>query len=620
MPSRKAKSGAAAVEPSSKLVKLSETQSRRLANRLHDWVDSAEAEKQDLLVQWKVLRSYYNNEPLPFVSNFLKNCQDIAFPFIQSKIDTLNDNVTQAIFNQDPICAVSQPGPREVTLALERIVQFFFERGQLEEVCRSGQEDVAIANEGIIRLVLKPEEMIFGFEPVTPDDFVILGSACYDLKTADMAGHAFFPTMQEVLDRISHGEYYDVGPGYKPEVHDWEAVENKTRKVNPSSTIDELQRPVRIYFLSFVCDLEELELAPGVRHKPNRKWYTAHYDYDSNVLLQVMPSSMKRHPYFNLSYLPRPTRGHWSSRSVASNLAGLHVAYQVCNNMMVFGHLMSAFRPVVSKGPFAKGQTVGPGAMINTMGSEVTIPAIDFDPKQLPWEIEKIEQAGDASIRISQAGQAMAASSKKTATQVMEEAQGQSVGRTGYVGVYSIPICEMAREILLFVEALWPEFKAAHGPALPDAPEGTPDGAFPFGDVSAIDLEITGASPASNPAFQFARGTMLLSMLKEVPELKRPEVVTTIVGGLQLRNASELVKTQEEMKQEQDAAFQQQMMLAQMQQPAALGAGTPPPALGAGAPAGNAPPVDDAALQGAFLEGLTGGGGEELMGGDTTAV
>lgn len=599
-------------------INLSEAQTKALENKLRDWVESALAEKRPLEKQWQTCRSFYNNEPYPFVSTFLKNCADINYPFMQPKVDTLNDNVTMAVFAQDPICSVSQAGPRDISLALEKILQFFFEKGQLEEACRSGQEDVAMTNEGILRLVLKPAEMTFSFEPITPDDFIVLGSACYNLQTADMAGHAFYPTIQEVLDRVALGEYNQVGDGYKPQPMEMEATDKKTEKVSATS-IDEGQRPTRIFFLSFLCDLGELTAVPGVNRKPERKWYTAHFDFDSTTLLLLREGTMKRHPYFNFSYLPRPTRGYWSSRSVASNLAGLHMAYQVANNMLLYGHLMTAFRPIVSKGPFAKSQTVGPGAMITAMGGEITIPNVDYDPKQLPWIITNLERQGDSSIRISQAGQAMSSGMRKTATQVMEEAQGQSVGRSGYVGVYTIAICELGMAILTYVEALWPEFKAAHGAALPDAPAGMPEGLFPFGDVSAVDLEITGASPASNPAFQFARGMMLLQMMKEVPELKRSEVLATILGGMQLRNATELVKTPEEMQAEADAAFQQQLMLAQAGAMAGPGAGAPPGAGGAPPGAQALPQGQGVETQGednlaqneemaaAFMEGVTGG-------------
>lgn len=598
-------------------VNLNPTQRAALETRLNDWILSSLADKTTLAPTWQQVRSYYNNVPIQFISRIQKGVQDIAFPFMQHFVDTLNDNVSQAIFNQDPILSISQPGPRALTRANEKVVQFFFERGQLEECLKAGQEDVALTNEGVIRLVLKPDEMLFDFEPIMPDDFIVLGSGCYNLLTADLAGHAFYPTIQEVKDRVAL-KVYDVAAGYEPLVYSGQITENKTDKVNPPEGVDMDQRPTRLFFVSFLCDLKELELGPTSGHKPDRKWYTAHYDLALQKVLLVQHSSMKRHPYFKFSYLARPTRGHWSSRSVGFNLAGLHIGYQISNNMLLYGHLMTAFKPVVSRGPFAKGQNIGPGAMITAMGGEITIPNIDFDPKQLPFIIQNFERQGQATIRISQAGQAQTSAMKKTATQVMEEAEGQAVGRTGYVSTYAVALCEIAREILLYVEALWPEFKAAHGSALPDPPDlsqeedltGMPpmpiNGGYPFGNVASMDFEVTGSSPSSNPAFQFARGMMLMEMVEKFPELKRTEVIDTIFGGMQLRNASELQYTQKEMEAMRQEQFQQQLALAQAQAPvqgAAPGAGGP-----AALPAGGGGEPTPEQMQDAFVEGFSGGG------------
>lgn len=561
------------------LIVLSEDKRTNLEAQLGIWVDSAEGEKLEIAQRWQKQRSQYDNEPVPFVSKLMANCQDQAYPFTQPRIDALNDSVISAIFSKSSVLQAKLKVKKDTELSafeqglgdaeemqspeesqaeqqgeVTEIIQYFFDVGNLEEMCKCIGPDVGTTNHGVLRLKINPDEMTFGFDPIVPDDLIVLGSGTYNMRTAIMAGHAFYPTIEEVLERCKSGEYYDLGEDYQPDPTDG-STENASSKTGEQGQED-LTLPCKLYFLSFSCDVSKVKDRATKRGTGRvslkKETYLAVYDNVKKKILALQIAPSKRHPYFNFGYIPAPTKGFWNKRSVAHHLQGLHDVYNMAKNVLFYGKLMESFKPIVGKGPGETGQTYGPAKVLTMMGDSA--PAdLSFNGEDLLALIEDCRRDGDSAIRISQAGMAQESMQNMTATQSVQLAAGQAMGRSGYVSTYVIDLCEMAKEMLHYLEALWPRFYKFHSDALPSEE-------WKYGPAKLIDFDATGSSPSSNPIIRMQIGKELLEMSDKYSEIKREVALRIFVDGADIREGDDLIRSPEEMAelQAQEAMAAQQ--------------------------------------------------------------
>lgn len=559
------------------LSSLSEEKRKALEAQLDQWIDTAAAEKADISRSWDKNRSQYNCEPLQFISKLLANCKDKCYPFSRPRIDSLNDYVHSAIFGKANVLAATIRAPEGASITQEQIevesmLDYFFDKGALEEVWRSLGADIGCTNHGIIRKTIDPFTMLFKFDPIPPDEVIVLGSGCYNMRTALMAGHAFYPTISEVLQRVKSGEYQPSEDDYQPNPYGQAVTENATERVVDAGVSDELSQTCQLYFLSFRCDVTKVKDRVTKRGKDRvslkEETYTAVFDKDKCELLTLQLAPSRRHPYYTVRNLPAPTRGYWSRDSTGFLLQGLHDSFQICKNLLKYGSLIGAFPPILSKGPLTKDQVWGPAKVFAAVGGEITMPNIRFDPGMLQPFIDDLKRDGDAVVRISQAGMGQESTTSMTATQAVHLASGQAKGVAGVVSTAAMDLIDLGLDMLADLEAMYPQFYAVHGDALP-SPH------WRYGDHRKIDLDATGASPNSNPAVGMQNILLLNELASGNPEIGQnlnwPVILKALVDMQGWRQGQDFVFTPEQLMEKRAIMAQQQALAAQGVQDSAAG-------------------------------------------------